>query len=186
MLTPTPGLGQASEPHGQARCSPSPSPPRPTSLTRPRPAWFWLEPRASRGEANPLPAPLVATGGPADPVSNEPPRVPYVSSTGWSFLRVFPELLGTTFRASCNPGVFTQSRAVGSTRCKGLLLLGPPSSPLCLTSPQIESYPRRENFSKKGLRASRLILKEETRVCWEPWGVYRLVGRLVCKAGPGG
>ena len=63
---PQPGPGQRAS--WLSRCSPRPWLPRPTSLTRPRPAWFWLEPRASRGQANPLPAPLAAMGGPADPV----------------------------------------------------------------------------------------------------------------------
>lgn len=60
------------------------------------------------------------------------------------------------------------------------VLLGPRSLPLCLRPPQSESYTHGENFSKNGLPAPRLILKE-TRVCCEPWGVCRLVGRLVCK-----
>ena len=180
MLTPTPSPVQASEPHGSPAAPPapgchgplpSPGPGQPGSGWKPGP--LAAKPTHSR--------PLLLPWAGLLTQLNEPPRVPYVSSTGWSFLRVFPELLGTTFRASCNPGVFTQSRALGSTRGKGLLFLGPPSLPLCLTSPQSESYPRGENFSKKGLRASRLILKEETRVCREPWGVCRLVGRLVCK-----
>ncbi|CAI9157394.1 unnamed protein product [Rangifer tarandus platyrhynchus] len=87
--------------------------------------------RAPRGQANshswpdvsdPLPAPLAATGRPADPVLNEPPRAAYAFSTGWSFLRVFPELLGTAFRPSCKRGMFTRSPALGCKRDEGCTL----------------------------------------------------------------
>lgn len=73
-------------------------------------------PDPSRPGQQPLPAPLAATGRPADPVLNEPPRAAYAFSRGWSFLQVFPELSRTAFRPSCKRSMFTQSPALGCKR----------------------------------------------------------------------